>query len=622
MDKLTRYPARFMTGLVAVCTACAMILAAQSRAVSYELDDPTYNDLSYDIERPAITDNATPETPGAEEQKNAPDDGKPENQPNADGQNDAQDTDGPENAPDADEPEKPQDRVFLDADEIDYDEYTGMAVARGNVRLHSKDLRVSAPYVEYGTKTHIVDAYSDYREEVTLSDATERYTGKHLKYNVDTRRGVFTRVSGASGPSFMSGGRVRLMPYEEAAKSNIIHAAGRAKKNTSSTVAEWTGVTSTTCDFTVPHYKFVTRRAVIFPGKKTVLKRPRFYIGNSVVIPHPFDIVITERKKKGIQPIVDYDTDLGAGFGISGPLDLGRYGELDLEAVYWSQGEFETAIDYTYRLTNQLSLFASTKRLYNDTTEDTIWRPSWGLLYENAGWEAHLYWAQRELVSTEVETDVDEDRDVWRDPEVMVNSPWFGEPLMGGKFRLSAAWGRYGDNVTRREWTERIAYAAQYSWQPQWSVFIFKPFVTLRYRYFDYYDVDRDQEAVDILEGVKYKIGDFNFTSSYYRRWVDKGRSPMAWDRLSVDEHVFQSVAFPLPLGAPWEKWNFFVGAKYDLRNKKLSSILYSLSYNLHCMTWEMWYRDKRSEDEHRVGVTLFINAYPDNKLEIGSKSH
>ena len=37
-------------------------------------------------------------------------------------------------------------------------------------------------------------------------------------------------------------------------------------------------------------------------------------------------------------------------------------------------------------------------------------------------------------------------------------------------------------------------------------------------------------------------------------------------------------------------------------------------------MTWELWYWDKRSEDDYKIGLTFFINAYPDQKLEIGSK--
>ena len=416
--------------------------------------------------------------------------------------------------------------VFLDADEISFDEYTGIAIAEGNVRVRNKDVRMFAPYVEYDTKSHVVDAYSDYRENVVVYSGIEKYIGKHLKYNVETRRGIFTQVSGESGPMHMRGGRVRFMPDSDAAELGIIHAPRRRKNSPKSqNVAEWMGVTSTTCDFTKPHYKFVTKRAVIFPGKKTVLKRPRFYIGDSLVIPYPFDYVMTSRKREGIQPILNYDSDLGAGFGLRGPLDLGQYGELNLEAMYWTQGEFETTINYRYRFTDQFSVFADIRRLYNDDTEDTLWRPSWGMQYENAGWRARLYWAQRELVSTEVATDVTEDRDVWRDPEFSISSPWFSEPLTGGEFRLYTAWGRYGDNITRQEWTERIAYVAQYRGRPQWSIGIFKPFYGARYRYFDYYNEDRNQKATDAWGGFSYKIGAFNFASSYYRRWVEEGKS-------------------------------------------------------------------------------------------------
>lgn len=528
-------------------------------------------------------------------------------------------------APDGGTPAQPPNEVFLDADEISYDEHTGIAIAEGNVRIRNKGLRLFAPYVEYDTKSHIVDAYSDYRENVVVySDSeagSEKYIGKHLKYNVETRRGIFTQVSGESGPMHMEGGRVRMMPDSDAAQLGIIHAPRRKKKDgQSQNVAEWTGVTSTTCDFTKPHYKFVSKRAVIFPGKKTVLKRPRFYIGDALVIPYPFDYIISSRKKKGLQPIINYDSDLGAGFGIHGPIDMGQYGELDIEAVYWTQGEFETKIDYTYQITDQLSVFANIYRLYNDDTEDTIWRPAWGVAYETEGWLARLYWAQRELVSTEVATDVTEDRDVWRDPEFSISSPWFNEPLTGGELRLYTAWGRYGDNITAQEWTERIAYVAQYRGRPQWSIGIFKPFYGARYRYFDYYNEDKNQKATDAWGGFSYKLGVFNFATSYYRRWVEEGKSPMAWDRYTNSETISQVISFPLPLGAPWEKWTFLVAGNYDIEIDDISSMFYSLTYNMHCMTWELWYRDKRSEDDYTIGLTLFINAYPDRKLEIGSK--
>ena len=107
--------------------------------------------------------------------------------------------------------------VFLDADEISFDEYTGISIAEGNVRVRNKDVRMFAPYVEYDTKSHVVDAYSDYRENVVVYSGIEKYIGKHLKYNVGTRRGIFTQVSGESGPMHMRGGRVRFMPDSDAA---------------------------------------------------------------------------------------------------------------------------------------------------------------------------------------------------------------------------------------------------------------------------------------------------------------------------------------------------------------------------------------------------------------------
>lgn len=606
MDKLTELFARSRKLAIAALLSAAFALAFSCAAFAYGPEDSLALPIDGGVREPYMTATTEDESTGSGTSNAATSEKE---------QAEAQ-TETQENY--ADIPNE----VYLDADEITYDEISAIAIAGGNVRVRNKDVRMFAPYVEYDTKTNIVDAYSDYKEDVVVFTALgEKYTGKHLTYNFDTRRGVFTEVSGESGPMHMEGGRVRMMTDTDARDFNVIHyPVKRKNKDNPENVGEWLTVTSTTCDFTKPHYRFVTKRAVIFPGRKTVLKRPRFYIGDSIVIPYPFDYVIAPRRKEVLQPVLNYDSDLGLGVGIRGPIDMGQYGELDLEAVYWTQGEFETILRYRYRFTEQFSAFASIMRLYNDDTEQTVWRPSWGLTYENAGWEANLYWAQRELVSTEVETDVTEDRDVWRDPEFLVVSPWFDVPAAGGDLRFSAAWGRYGDNVTRQEWTERLAYTAQYRGAPQWSIGIFKPFYGARYRYFDYYDEDKVQKATDAWGGFRYKFGDVSLSSSYYRRWVEGDRSPMAWDRYSTSEKFIQSLSFPLPLGAPWETWTFFVSASYDIEKDDFSTIFYSLKYDMHCVTWELWFQDKRSEDDYNIGITLFINAYPDRKLELGSR--
>ena len=79
-------------------------------------------------------------------------------------------------------------------------------------------------------------------ENVVVYSGIEKYIGKHLKYNVETRRGIFTQVSGESGPMHMRGGRVRFMPDSDAAELGIIHAPRRRKNSPKSqNVAEWMG---------------------------------------------------------------------------------------------------------------------------------------------------------------------------------------------------------------------------------------------------------------------------------------------------------------------------------------------------------------------------------------------
>lgn len=511
--------------------------------------------------------------------------------------------------------------VTIDADNVSYNENTGIATAEGNVRIKNSEIYLTAPYVEYDSEKNVADAYSDSRENVVIvSSATgSTYTGKHLKYNMNNKRGVLTQASSKTGALYLSGGNARVMPVEDAEELGIVRRS-KKKRTVSEDVAEWLDVTATTCDFDEPHYRLVSKKVIIYPGKKTVLRNPKIYLGKTLLMTYPFDY-IAGRRTEGLAPIVRYDSSKGGGFGLKGPIDIGKFGELDIAAIYWTQDIFEARLRYAYEITDGLRLFATTARLYNDDIDETVWRPTWGLAYEKNGWEARLWWAEREIITADEESGSTDDFDVWRKPEFHLYTPWFNEPLTGGRLRLVGMWGKYKDNsrFSTGNYTERFVYGASYVGRPKWSLGIFKPFYGARYYVYDYPDNDRTQKVTNAWFGFRYKIGDVSLSSAYRRRWVD-GRSPMRWDRYYDNEYFIQSISFPLPIhGKPWQKWSLSVTGRYDLKHDDISSLRYTLSYDMHCMTWRLWYHDDRSDDEKKVGLTFFINAYPEYKLRVGS---
>ncbi|MCF0247269.1 MAG: hypothetical protein HUJ86_01550 [Synergistes sp.] len=518
---------------------------------------------------------------------------------------------------------KPQqpDKIFLDADEVSYDEDTGVATAEGKVKVENKNVKLFAPYAEYNSETNIVDAYSSVSEDVIIISSGDKYVGKHLKYNLEKGRGIFTEVSGKSGPMFMKGGRVRYMSKEDAQKEGILRAPKKnAKKGADEEkVAEWLGVTSTTCDFKNPHYRLVSKKVVIYPGKKTVLKTPKLYFGKTLILTYPFDYIAGQKRKESLIPIVRYNSDKGTGFGVKGPIDLGNWGELDIAALYWTNDIWEGRFDYSYEVFDSFTVFANVNHLYNKDTMDTKWRPMWGARYEKNGWLAQLLWAERQLVGNEITTDVTVDYDVWKKPEFSIYSPAIKEGLLGGSLRFFAIWGKYSDNITQYQWINRLAYGASYQSNPNWSMGIFKPYFGLAFAHYDYYDNDKTQDVTNAYLGLRYNFGAFNFTSTYRRRWGDVAGSPMGWDRYGDEESFVQSISFPLPFGASWEKWNLNVVGTYDMLLDKLSSMNYVLTYNKHCTTWQVWVRDKITENELYLGLTFFINAFPDQKISFGT---
>ena len=51
----------------------------------------------------------------------------------------------------------------------------------------------------------------------------------------------------------------------------------------------------------------------------------------------------------------------------------------------------------------------------------------------------------------------------------------------------------------------------------------------------------------------------------------------------------------------------------------KLAQMYYYLTYDKHCMTWQLMVKNDIAGNDTQVGLTFFINAYPENALTIGT---
>lgn len=510
------------------------------------------------------------------------------------------------------------DPLQIDADIIEYNEQSGVATAKGNVKVKNKNLILTSPYVEYELTNAIIDAVSDENNRVTIATGKDHLVGDHLRYNLNTRQGVLTKASGKAEALFMRGESVYIMSSDEAKKQGIISTKkGRYTKDEN--IAKWMNVSSTTCDFDTPHYRLETKRAVIIPNQKIIMKRPKFYMGKSKLFTYPFDLIIALKKREqSIMTFLLFDTYTGLGAGIRGNLDFDKYGELNIAAIGWTKGEWEAKVRYQKEIVDRLWLFAQSDRLYNRDEKVTLWRPQWGAEYATrSGWNAKLLFSQRELIETTMRPGVDQRFNVWKDPEIRLTSPWYGPNF--SKLSFSAVHGRYQDNTyITNPWVKRYGLIADMRGNPDVSWNNFKPYYGARYTYYDYDSGVRKQKITDAWAGMRWNIGSFKFVSQYAQRWVD-GDSSLTWDRYAKRRDFYQLVSFPLPIGKSWEKWDFSVAGTYSLETEQIAEVFYRLNYNKHCVTWQFWVRDKVASNEKQMGLTFFINAFPEYKIGLGS---
>ena len=507
-----------------------------------------------------------------------------------------------------------REKVVINADSLSYEDETGMIMGSGNVKAQNADVRLQAHYIEYDSLNHTIEAHSDGSASIVFQRGADKLQGEFLQYDVNARRGYLKSASGKVDAFYLKGKNIEFFPKEEYTKSDP-----KSSDKVEDVGAKWEEVYITTCDLEVPHYRLQSKEVVVIPGEKIIVRQPRVYYGKRLLFTYPFDYVVNEGKARTgssrLFPKLAYESDKGAGIGLSGPIVWGS-GQIDFSVATWSKGITEGGARVTQRVTPDLILFAESRRSYNSDLRQIDWRPSWGANYANNGWSSRIEWSEREYITVEKKIGSDQNYVIWKKPEWELTTPWWRDGVTQAFFRLNAGYGRYEDathgpseEVSRR--TLGVEMYQKLSGKGQ-----IEPFYHLTYKHHDYSSSDTSQQILDGVFGAKWKIGLVDAQTAYVRRWV-WGSSPMGWDSWDEKESIYQRLAYTFKTSKPEEYWRASVRAGWDIMEKNLAEMVYELSYNQHCLRWDLTYRDQRQGSDDWLSLTLTVNAYPESPLSL-----
>lgn len=541
--------------------------------------------------------------------------------------------------------------IILDADRVIFDQATGQAEAEGKSRLQQDNIRIFSHRMEYDTVGQFASATSLPGETVTLLYGNNRFTGKTLDYDFESREGVLTDATGDlpagthGGTVFIRGKNLEVVPLNSALEKKWIkkrHA--RRVKEEDGQVAKWNDASMTTCPMPKTHYRLMTKRLVVIPGVRVIAKNPRVYIAEKFLFSYPFDYVIPLHGQKdyvlGIFiPSMVYDSDKGVGYALQGPYAWDT-GEVNMAFRYWSDIDLEARAGLRQRLGRNFSVFANMDYSWEKLDEDEKGnvrgdkkhRPSWGIDYGLGGWNARVLWSQRENLDLEKRDQVIDGAQqtqnyrnvLHREPEVTVSSPWFS---LGGlkdfSWRVTGVWGEYETSRTRKG---EAPSGARSVWDVQ-AQYIAKtgdirPFWRGQYRKFSYsgYEdaagsLQDHQEISSMWLGFRTRLGVFDFANAWHTQSTT-GRSPLGWDR-GGDSEVFYT-ELGLPIG---RDLYFSALSTYNLKTHNISEVVYRLILDHDCSRWELIYRDDHLKtDDDWMSLRFMVKAFPETPLIFGDK--
>jgi LPS-assembly protein len=518
----------------------------------------------------------------------------------------------------------------LNADELSFDEASGIAVAEGNAALKYKGIRMFADKMEMDTVGNVVKAYSVEGKGVTLISGGKVMRGQRAEFDLTTREGALYETSSAVPLSesdqfvYIKGEKMEVSTVAAARRKGWLPKKTRALSDDEA-IGRWEGVSVTTCSAPHPHYRLKAKRLVLIPDEKVVVNSPQVYIGDSLLFTYPFDYRVDLQEHgdgNSFMPKLGYDSDKGIGLGVSGPFYWDR-GRLSLSVMGWSDEGLEWSGRIDQELAPWLRIYGETAWEYESSSDRKEYRPSWGFVAENDGWTLDGRWTQREALKEELRAGRTYKTTLWRMPELSLSSPWWRISSDERQyFRMGVQWGRYEETGKGLPEMERFSWGGELYGKIGRDTGRWEPFWRFAYRDFSYdVDVNDRQKVTDASVGAVYRSeSGFEAGTAYVRRWVD-GRSPFAlvetdddsdsWDDYDEEELIYQRFGFSLS-----DTFRLRLTGAYDLDRSRMDEIAYQLTYqNNCCYKWILTYRDDRHDDDDWASLSFQLTAFPDNTV-------
>ncbi len=217
--------------------------------------------------------------------------------------------------------------VYLEADELSYDHEAELYQASGDVRLNQGELQVLSEQMNWSRATGEVEA----RGNVQFLSPTEILTGSTACYNLDAGTG---RVD--QGYFFL--------------QEENLHVRGSTIEQLGEDDYRITAGTFTTCDGTVPDWKFGAEEIDVTLGGYARARHMVFYLKDIPTLYFPYMIypAKTERESGLLIPSAGYSKKRGFSYGAAYYQVLGVNQDATLYLDYLSKMGIGKGMEYRY----------------------------------------------------------------------------------------------------------------------------------------------------------------------------------------------------------------------------------------------------------------------------------